>query len=307
MTNVLDGLRANAAATISDFQTLGKQTNVLDGLRAAAAATPLIVTESDRLPTIGWRNGNKVAGTPGFFYIKADAIAAPPVGDQWRAATIYGDESGFVAETLNVVPLGLRRQAFTEEKVPGQKYATRTWYPRWEKGMRLYTEMLVRVEGLDGVWIWGMKGMTGKAMTGGGGVLDQHKALVKSVSVAIGAALNPWALWMPITTARTDKKKIIYADTGFNSVVTPPAFVFDPDDDVTLIAAERFIGPEAYAAATALHQEYAALGWSKQQRSNGDEDGHQIVNEETGEVFDAPRSSRQSQPTPPHGDDDMPF
>lgn len=241
-----------------------------DDMKAAAAQTAAVADDTDRLPTLGWRNGVKQARTPGFFYIKADDLGGDVPSAPWVEANIYDDEEGYKAEQLHLVCLGYRTQAYTEEKAPGQKYPTQTWLTHWEPGARIRTEALVIAEGLPGLWVWSSKGMTGKALTGKGGILPQQKKFTTAAGVAIGAQFSPWAFWMLIGGLTDVKGGPIYTDTGHSSLVTLPGWLtFDDTNDSTADLAQKiFVGKDNYAEYTRLHLQYKASGWFDAKRGN---------------------------------------
>lgn len=238
-----------------------------DDLKAAAAQTAAVADTNERLPRLGWRNGAKQAKTPGFFYISADDLGPDVPSNDWQEVNIYGEEIGYTATSLRLASIGHRMQAFLTEDT-GAKYPTTTWLPRWEPGAKLFTEALVLVEGLPGIWSWNIKGMTGKAVTGKGGIFDQHKRFVKTASAAISATFSPWAFWVTIGGKTDHKGGPLYEDTGFKSFVTPPALLGHDDGDVLAQANRLFVGKDQYAELTRQYHMFKGAGWFEQQRGN---------------------------------------
>lgn len=237
-----------------------------DDMKAAATETAAVSDTSERLPRLGWRNGAKQAKTPGFFYISADDLGADVPGTPWSEVNIYGEEIGYSATRLRLTTIGHRMQAFLTEDLGGTYPAT-TWLAEWQPGAKLFTEMLVQVEGLPGIWSWNIKGMTGKAVTGKGGILEQHKKFVKAASVAIGAQFSPWAFWVDIGGKTDAKSGPLYEDTGFKSFVTPPTLLVGSDD--LLASAQRlFVGKAEYAELTRQYHMFKSAGWFTAKRGN---------------------------------------
>lgn len=240
----------------------------INDLLAAATAVPAVADTTDRLPSLGWRNGSKQAKTGGFFYIKADDLGVDvPDPEIWTEVNIYGEEIGYKAERLKLACLGYRQQAFTEED-QGGKYPVKTWLPEWAPGAKIFTEVLVAAEGLDGIWSWNIKGMTGRAVTGKGGILQQHKRFTTAAAAAIKAQFSPWAFWMIIETKTDARGNPAYEDTGFKSTVTPPVLLTDPGEPTLDAAARLFVGKERYAELTEQYHQFKKAGWFEQRRGN---------------------------------------
>lgn len=244
-------------------------TTDINDLLAAASSVPAVADTSDRLPLLGWRNGVKQVKTGGFFYIKADDLGADvPDPDIWTEVNIYGEEIGYKADRLRLACLGYRQQAFFEEEVAGSKYPVKTWLAEWQQGAKIQTEALVAAEGLPGIWSWNSKGMTGRAVTGKGGIFAQHKRFTSAAAAAIKAQFSPWAFWMTIETKTDARGNPAYDDTGFKSFVTLPSLLTDPGEP-TLDAARRlFVGTERYAELTAQYHQFKKSGWFEQRRGN---------------------------------------
>lgn len=236
--------------------------DVLDGI----GDIPFIAQNTEQLPRLGWRNGNKQAKTAGFWYIKADAVGSATHGD-WKRESVYDDEDGYVVATARIAYLLKRNQAFIMDD--SGTYPQRRWLDQWQKGASIQTEILCLVDGFgDQLFILSAKGLAGKELTSRGGIFDQHQRLIQAINkISQRTPLNPWALWCPIT-GQTANGKPIYYDTGYKSTVTLPAFVdYDPNT-IAKTLKERFVGRELYAAATELYQQYHAEGWHTTKRGN---------------------------------------
>lgn len=240
----------------------------INDLKEVANANAVVPDNSQQLPRLGWRNGAKQARTNGFFYIKADDLNEAPDGELWEEATVYDDEVGYRAPSARIACVGYRQQAFFVEET-GAQYPTTIWLPRYEAGAKLYTELLCWVDGLDELVSFNIKGMTGKAVTGKGGILHQHKKMVHDIGKGISASFNVWAFWMQIGGTVDSKGQPLYTDTGYKSFVTLPALV-PPDPTLTplQLGETLFVGKEQYADLTSTYHAYKANGWFEQQRGN---------------------------------------
>lgn len=170
-------------------------------------------------PKMWWHNGVKQAKTPGTFYTRASEF---PNGLPWTPEQRFDNEDGYVTETAKIAILAVRQQAFRKDKDDPQ--AKVEWLMRWEQGASIYTELLCLLEGHDGPVVWACKGLTGKAVTGKGGILQTYQnGLLKEAARVAGKALPLWTFWLPIASKRTADGKVAYEDTGYGSLVTPPA------------------------------------------------------------------------------------
>lgn len=235
--------------------------NALNALKTSTVAT--VQQEEQRPPRIYWRNGAKQARTPGFFYVKADELNEAPAAP-WEPCNLYDNETGFKVEAISIAPIMQRQQAF---KVEGQDRDARTiWLTAYEPGAKLYTEVLCFVEGISEPCVWCIKGMTGKAVTGKGGILNQYKhGLLRTASQAVGKQLNTWAFWLPIGGAVDAKGQTLYEDTGFKSFTTPPALHWPAYEVMEDLIDSQFTG-DLYAQGEQVYREF--LAWREQRRGN---------------------------------------
>jgi hypothetical protein len=243
---------------------------------------PADAGDYDGPPRMYWHNGNRQAGTGGSFYLKAAELGGvdQEPGKPWQACERFQGEQGYSTETLRIAVLGYRAQAFKED---GDR---RVWLAEWTEGARFQTELLCLVQGLE-AWapvVWVAKGLTGKAMTAKGtGVLAQYReALLKPASQEAGRALPLWTFWLPITTLKKDGA-VVYSDTGFKSVVTPP--MIHPQALDASKAEKLFVGADLYRLGADIRVEYD--GWLRQRRG-----GVEATEQASDELFDDPSGPR---------------
>lgn len=177
--------------------------------------------DAEAYPRIWWYNGSKQAGTNGHFYTTEREFAECPKG--WTQVERYGDEVGYTADALRFAVIRKRVQAYSEDRSSGM--AMKTWHPHYKPGMKLYTELLCIVDGIDEPVVWIVKGMLGKAVTSKFGLLAAHHDMTikQAMNTWKGEGVVPtWAFWCPIKADTTDKGKPVYTDTGYGSTVTLP-------------------------------------------------------------------------------------
>lgn len=186
---------------------------------------------------IWWHNGVKQAKTGGSFYARANDFPAGLIAP-WAPEERFDGEAGFTTTMLKVAVLAQRSQAFRKFKDADGKDQIE-YMPRWEKGLSIHTELLCLIEGHDEAVVWSMKGLTGAAVTGRGGILQTYRnGILKEAARLARQALPEWAFWLPIATKRSGEK-IAYEDTGFGSFVTPPA-LFLPENPIDTL----FVGAD---------------------------------------------------------------
>lgn len=217
--------------------------------------------EQEQPARMYWYNGAKSARTGGVFHIKFDELGHTPQ-EPWKDSERFDNEAGFETDSLRIAVIGQRQQAFRSIKDGNQE--RREWLARWEQGAQLYTEVLCMVQGIEQPVVWVMKGLTGKAVTGKGGILNHYKnGLLRDATRLANKPLNPWAFWLPISTIKDAQGKIKYEDTGFGSTVTPPA-LFLPQGDVESMINELWIGADLYEECGRIREQFDA--WLHEQR-----------------------------------------
>jgi len=185
-------------------------------------------------PRIYWFNGEKKSQKGGHFYT-SEAEFPQGLGEPWVGVSWFKDGDGYTTDSLSIVPIRKRYQAYFETTEGTRKI--KTWLPagKYETGARIYTEILCIMQGYDGLVILAVKGLTGKALTNkSSGVFATMRDTVFATAketLKKGTKLPPFAFWTPITTGRDAKGRVIYTDTGHGSTVTLP--VCDIKGDVT--------------------------------------------------------------------------
>lgn len=226
---------------------------------------------NEQFPRMWWYNGSKQAGTNGFFYTSAREF---PNGltEPWEQVEKYDDEVGYMATTLSIAIVRKRVQAYTETRIGND--VTKTWHKHYKPNhnMKLYTELLCLVKGMDDPVVWIVKGMTGRAVTKKGeGIVDQHHDAVFKQAAATWRAqgeIPSWAFWTTITAPTNAKGKPDYVDTGYGSHVTPPRLSLANPVNRDVLK-QLYVGRELLEIGKTLYVETA--DWQKQLRAN-DED-----------------------------------
>lgn len=249
---------------------------------------------SDQPPRIWWHNGDKRSKTPGSFYTKLDEIGVEPAAP-WQSDDRFDNEDGFATNKLNVAIIGHRSQAFKQDNADSPWI----WLTKWEKGARIYTEVLCIVEGIDEPVVWACKGMTGKAVTGkGDGIIDRYKtALLREAEKLSKRTLPPWSFWLPIASEVDASGKLVYADTGFGSFITRPRIHWPAGHKVDAVINMLFVGKELIERGAEIRNQYA--DWFKARRVN---DEAPVAAEQEAEE-DAPPQRNVPQPL---SEDDIP-
>lgn len=216
----------------------------------------------DGLPRIWWHNGDRKAKTPGVFYTRGEDW----VGDlpaPWAPDDRFDNETGWAATALRLLVITSRSQPFRRVEVAGK--ARREYVVgRWEPGMSIHTEVLCLAEGLTGPVVWSMKGLTGAAMTGKGGIITQaRQALIGPAEKALKKKVPLHAFWLPVA-ARTRDGKIDYVQTEQGAIVTPPALRLPGLEGRDLLNA-LYAGRDVIEEAGRLQEEYAV--WRQERRS----------------------------------------
>jgi hypothetical protein len=191
-------------------------------------------------PKIWWHNGVKQAKTAGSFYTRASEFANG-LSAPWATEERFEGEQGYSTSALKIAVLAVRSQAMRKYKdAEGRDQVE--WLMRWEQGASVYTELLCMMEGYDGPVVLAVKGLTGKAITGKGGILQNYQnGLLKEAARVAKRSLPLWSFWLPISSKQSNGKTT-YEDTGFGSFVTPPALHL-PDAPMDAL----FVGPELIA------------------------------------------------------------
>ena len=233
----------------------------LDGFHYQADS---VTRDAEQYPRIWWYNGVKQAGTAGHFYTSEREFPNAPT-DPWTQVERYDDEVGYMTENLLVAMIRRRSQAYTEDRTTN----TKTWHPHYKPGMRIYTEILCLVKGIDEPVVWVVKGMTGKAVTGRKvGIVDTFaEAVLKPAQASWKhGQVPPWAFWMLITGARGDKGKPVYTDTGYGSTVTLPSLAGVPATVTRDTLTTLYVGRDMLDFGLEVYKSSAE--WAKTQRTN---------------------------------------
>lgn len=217
-------------------------------------------------PRIWFYNGVKAAGTNGYFYSTVNEFEHDLPG--WNSCTTFSEDGISTSEVMLAV-IRKRSQAYTETVVNGVR--TRNWLKHYEKGAKLYTELLCLMNGYDKPITLNVKGMIGAAINRKGGITSMHELYVlqeaKKLWKQNGAYGNPptWSFYIPITVQVTKQGKPVYTDTNYGSFVTLPYMpVTAPADREQLL--KLFVGRDKLDYGLEIYNDTAA--WQKKLRAN---------------------------------------
>lgn len=217
-------------------------------------------------PRIWWHNGVKQAQTNGSFYTSEREFSAP-LGEPWQGVEKFDDEQGYQTSTLRFAVIRKRVQAYSEEVIDGNR--VKTWHDHWKQGRKLYTELLGFIEGYEGLVIWPVKGLIGKAITAkGSGIIARHKEAVIDIAAKTWkgqGGVPPWAFWIPITAPVNAKGKPEYTDTGYGSFVTLPQLALPATVDRAVLGS-LFVGKELLEVGLDAYHDHSA--WQKELHTN---------------------------------------
>jgi len=263
-----------------------------------AATLPAAETSED-LPVFWFFNGDKRRQEPGVFYMKDGALWDDPT-PPWQAGERFPGEKGWQAEVLRIALLGYRQQAFVSTSEDGRQ--SRRYLAEWEPGASFLNEILCIAEGLgDDPVVWSCKGLTGKAVLGKGGMLQQYNGGLLSVARKLARqAHGPeaarkiplHAFWLPIASERDAQGRVIYTDTGHGSTVTLPALQLPAEITEQTIDA-CYVGPERLEHLAEIRADFEASGWFARRRGNVAETTEAVpsrptTNETTDETAEMP-------------------
>jgi hypothetical protein len=229
-----------------------------------AVDPPTYEETTDYPPRVWWYNGVKQIGSPGIFYTKLEEHPGDALGKPWTLSKRPYDEVGYEAPGLHLAVIGARSEPFFAEKDAAGK-ETRRYIAQWVKGAKIYTEWLCFVNGMDYPVVLCSKGLTGKALAEAS--KEYRRRVLKPAEREIKRNLPPWSYWMPIATMTDDKGKVVFADTGHGSFVTPPALRLPDLADAALIE-KLFVGPDILARGVEVRAEYET--WLKEKRAGVD-------------------------------------
>jgi len=222
--------------------------------------------QGDGIPRISWLSTTKTRGVVGKFYARANAMPALPA--PWENSFLFDDEEGFTAEALRIIVIRSRTQAYTEETNNGIR--TKTWQKHWKanENMRLYTEILCFIEGYEGVVVWPVKGLVGRAVTAmkSESIFAAMREVANEAKKTAKRDIPSFMFWAPIVQPKDKKGRVVTTDTGYGSAVVLPQIGFDVAKVDRDLCASLYVGKEMMTKAEAAYEEYR--DWSKEQRSN---------------------------------------
>ena len=108
-------------------------------------------------------------------------------------------------------PLLKRSQAFSVDDVGNY-----TWHDHWQKGLKLYTEVVCLLKGFEEPVIFACKGWTaGRVVGAKNSVVSEHNEFVhKIANQTAKAALPPWAFWIPVGGSYNAKGEPLFVEVG---------------------------------------------------------------------------------------------
>lgn len=228
--------------------------------------------QGDGLPRLFWANGDRKAGTPGFFRIAQDHFDTP-LPEPWEAKKIVfdsgGSEDDYVTPKLRMMIIAVRQQAFIKERLEGNK-ERKIWLPtrfmeRGAANQSVYAEFLCLVEGLEGTpLVWAAPAIkTSMAMVAPGGILDEVRLLQKIAKQTWKIKVNRWAFWIPIKTTVDKDNNTVYEQTKGKPVTPPRAYV--PKKDPLAL----YVGDDLYRYGYEVWGEFG--DWAQQMRGGVEE------------------------------------
>lgn len=229
--------------------------------------TPPVDDDRPSLPTMWWYNGVKAARTPGIFYLKNESLRTPPDAP-WRPSARFDHEEGWEALRLHLLIICYRQQPYriVTHGSPTSPRRERLYLPEWEPGAQFHTELLCLVEGIPEPVVWSCHGMTSRAVTGKHGIIATFRATILKEAEKIAQKRLPlWTFWMPLATQRDAHQRVVYADTGHGSMVTPPALDL-PQQPFPDLCDTLFAGKDRITYGYALYEQYA--DWRTERRSS---------------------------------------
>ena len=198
---------------------------------------------TQQFPRVWYHNGVKQTMTASQWYAKKEEVV--PTSDTWKEVEKFEGELGFVAQQFRFAPILVRSQAFSTEPD-----GTTKWLDHYVKGARIYTEYLSFIEGIEGLAVFIVKGLAGKAVN------DAIREFRKGIPNA--ASIPPWTFYIPLQVD-TAKGKPVFQDTGRGAFVNLPVLQeFDAD--------KCYVGVDLLNEGYRLSQEYA--DWAKARRGN---------------------------------------
>lgn len=268
--------------------------------------TPPVDDRHPTLPAMWWYHGTRRPPTGGVFYVKADALRDPPE-EPWRPSQRFSGERGFEADQVQVLPICYRQQPYRIVTVGAgrEQRRERRYLAKWEPGAQFHTELLCMAEGIQEPVVWSCRGMTSKALTGRGGIMDTYVHGLLKLAQQEARKKDPaktlplWTFWLPIATQRDAQGRVVHHDTGFGSFVTLPVVLIPPVE----VLIERPAELEQLLDTLYAGKEWIAYGYDL---------FHQFAdwrNERRGEAASA--TDRTGSPHPVSdgngADDDLPF
>lgn len=245
----------------------------------------------DGFPRIQWVYGTKP--TQGGFWYTSAATWDGDLPEPWRAVQWYGEEDGWAADVLKVMPILRRSQPFRNViGTDGRK--RREYAERWESGMQVHTELLCLAEGVDGPVVLTFKGMAGVAIDGKDGAMKQAKKILADEATKTaknGQKIGLGAFWVPLGARLNSKGKPEFVETVGGSWVSVPALRL-PDLTGRALLVACYDKEHANIAA-ALRREHVA--WADERRTNAPEEAK------------APETPRRNVPQSIEADEDIGF
>lgn len=226
----------------------------------------------DGLPRIWWTNGDRKAGTPGYFRFNQDIIDEP-LSAPWETKVITFEngntQPSWVTTKLRLLIVAYRQQAYIADRQQDGR-TRKTWLDSkyMEKGaanQSVLTEVLCVIEGVPIPFVWAAPAIkTSMAISANGGIISQIDGLRELARRTWKLKLNRWAFWAPIKTTLDKDGAIVYEKTP-GKPVTPPRVYIPKADPLSL-----WVGDDLYRTVYYdVFNQYA--DWSKQRRGGVEE------------------------------------
>lgn len=262
--------------------------------------------QGDGLPRMHWMNGDRKAGTPGFFWTVRENFDEAP-GEPWKAQTITFDSGStteaYVTPKLRIIAITYRQQAFARTRdVSGKEvrtYLDQSFSNKGADNQSVLVEVLCLAEGIDGPIVWSSPSIkTSMAIVAPGGILDQvRRDLLRPAQIIWKQKVNRFAFWLPIKSKVEPDKNgnlvTVYEPTK-GKPVTPPAVYIPKKEPLSL-----YVGDDLYRTGYEVWQQYP--DWYRQRRGGEPEEIGGSVEQS------APASGRNVPVTEGEGEIDLPF
>ena len=216
-------------------------------------------------PVIWWRHGVEATKTPGVFYCRAADVGQ--AGAPWAPVERYEGEAGFQTERLGMIVVRRRQWPFTTDD--DRRYV---FHEAWQPGMRLLTQFLAIVDGINDPVVISLKGVAGQAFTARSfapdgtarvGIMPTlHRLVVQPAQARLNKPVPLYAFRFEVVGEHRDGKPV-FARLKHGPSVTLPALALPAlAAESTPLYDALFVGAARMAQLSALYVESEA--WARE-------------------------------------------